>query len=68
MHVGTALSTMHQAEPPALPRTPHGNHVAELATGTSDVEAPPVDGRIQTRSHPDVGPKVESKCRPTWLM
>ena len=44
-----------------LPRTSHANHVAELVTGMSHTEAPPVDRRIQTRSHPDMGPKVESK-------
>ena len=67
MHVGIALSPMHLAGPPALPRTPHADHVAELATGTSDAKAPPVDRRIQTRSHPDMGPKVEYKSRPTLL-
>ena len=46
MHVGIALSPMHLVEPPALPKTPHGDHVAELVTGTSDAEAPPVDRRI----------------------
>ena len=68
MHVGIALSPMHLAEPPALPRTPHANHVAELVTGTSDAEAPPVNRRIQTRSYPDIDPKVENKSRPTLLM
>ena len=68
MPAGIALSSMHLAEPPALPRTPHANHVAELVTEISDAKAPPVDRRIQTRSHPVVGPKVENKRRPTLLM
>ena len=68
MHVGIALSPMCLAEPPALPRTPHADHVAELAATTSDAKAPLVDRRIQTRSHPDVDPKVENKSRPTLLM
>ena len=46
MHVGIALSLMHLAEPPALPRAPYADHVAELITGTSDTEAPPEDRRI----------------------
>ena len=29
MHVGIALSPIHLAQPPALPWTPHANHVAE---------------------------------------
>ena len=68
MHVGIALSHMHLAEPSFLPRTPHADHVAELATGTSDVKAHPVDRRIQTKSHPDVDPKMEYKSRSTLLM
>ena len=68
MHVGIALSPMHLAEPPTLPRTPHADHVAELVTGTPDAKAPPVDRRIQTRSHPDRVPKVENKSRPTVLI
>ena len=68
MHVRIALSPMHLAEPPALPVTPHANHVAELVTGTPDAKTPPVDRRIKTRSHPDVGPKVENKSRPTLLI
>ena len=66
MHVGTALSPMHLAEPPVLPGTPHADHVAELVTGTA--KAPPIDQRIQTRSYPDVGPKVGNKSRPILLM
>ena len=68
MHAGTAPSPMHLTEPPALPRTPHANHVAQLVTWMSDDEATPVDRRIQTRSYPDVDPKVENKSRPTLLM
>ena len=58
---------MHLAEPPALPRTSHANHMAELVTEMSDVEEPLVNRRIQTRSHPDVVQKVESKSGPTLL-
>ena len=68
MHVGIALSPMHLVEPPALSRTPHANHVAELVTGMPDAKAPPVDRRIQTRSLENMGPKVESKSRPTLLI
>ena len=59
MHVGIALSPMHLAEPSALPRTLHANHVAELVTGTSDAKAPTVDRRIETGRHPYIDPKVE---------
>ena len=31
-------------------------------------KTPPVDRRIQTRSHPDMGPKGGNKSRPTLLM
>ena len=68
MHVGIALSPMHLTEPPAMPRTPHTNHVAELATGTSDAKALLVNRMIQSRSHPDMGTRVENKSRPTLLM
>ena len=61
MHVGIALSPMHLAEPPALARTPHTDHMRELVTGTSDTEAPPVDRRIQARSHPNVGQRWKQK-------
>ena len=52
------------AEPPALPRSLHADHVAELVTGTSDAKAPPVDRRIQTRSNIDMGSRVETKADP----
>ena len=68
MYVGMAQNPISLAEPPALPRTPHDDHVAELVTGMTDAEAPPVDRRIQTRSHPDVDPRAENKSRPTLLM
>ena len=68
MPVGTAQNPMHWAEPPALPRTPHANHVVKLVIGMPDAEASPVDRRIQTRCHPDVDPMVENKSRPTVLM
>ena len=68
MHVGNAQSPMQLGEPPALPRTPHAIHVAELVTGMPDAEAPPVDRRIQRRNHPDMGPKVESISRSTLLI
>ena len=68
MHVGIAQNSMHLAEPPALQRTPHAGLVAKLVTGIPDAIAPPVDRRIQTRSHPDVDPMVENKNRPTVLM
>ena len=68
MNVEIALSPMHLTEPPALPRTPHADHVAELVTGMSDAEVPPVNRRIQRRSHPDVDSKVENKSIPTLLM
>ena len=54
----------HLAEPPALQRTPHADHVEELVTGTSDAKAPPVNRRIQTRSQLDVDPKVETIADP----
>ena len=68
MHVGIAQNPMHLTEPLALPKTPHANHVAKLVIGMPDAEGPPVDRRIQTRSHPDVDPMVENKSRPTILM
>ena len=57
MHAATALIPMHLAEAPALPWTPHANHVAELVTGTSDAKAPPVDWMIQTKKPPRCGPE-----------
>ena len=68
MHVGIVLSPMHLAEPLSLPRTPHDNHVAELATGISDAKVPLLERRIKTGGHPDMGPKVENKGRPTLLI
>ena len=68
MHVGIAVSPMHLAEPPVLPRIPHTDHVTQLGTGISDAKAPPVDRRIQARVQPDVDPKVENKSRCTLLM
>ena len=56
MHVGIAQNSMHLAEPPALPRTPHANHVAKLVIEMRDAEAPPVDRRIQTKKPPRCGP------------
>ena len=68
MHAGIAQNPMHLTEPPALQRNPPANHVAEFVTGTSDSKAPPVDRKIQARSHPDMIPKVEKKSIPTLLM
>ena len=68
MHAGIAQNSMHLAEPPALPRTPHADHMAKLVTGMPDDEVPPIDRKIQTRSHPDMDPKVENTSRPTLLM
>ena len=58
MHAGIAQNPMHLAEIPALPRTPHADHVAELVTGMPDAKVPPIDRKIQTRSQPDMHPKV----------
>ena len=52
MHVRMPLSHMHLVEPPALPRTPHAYHVAELVTG------------IQIRSQPNMGLKWKTKADP----
>ena len=68
MHEGIAENFMYLEEPPALPRTPHANYVAKLVTGTADAKVPPIDRKIQTRSHPDVDPRVENKSRLTLLM
>ena len=68
MHVVIALNPMHLADLPALPRTLHANLVAKLVTGMPDAKAPPVDRRIQTRSHPDMDPRVEKKSKPIVLM
>ena len=61
MHAGIAQDPMHLVEPFALPRTPHANHMVKLVIGMPDARAPPVDRRIQTRSHPDVDTMVEKK-------
>ena len=68
MHVGTAQNSTYLAEPHALSRTPHTDHVAKLVTGMPDAEVPPVDRKTQTGSHPDVDLKLENKSRPTLLM
>ena len=68
MHGGIAQNPVHLAELPALPRTPHANHVAKLVIGMPDAKTSPIGKRIQTRSHPDVDPMVKNKSRPTVLM
>ena len=68
MHVGIEQNPLHLAEPSVLPRTPCANLVAKLVTGMPDSKAPPVDRRIQTRSHPDMDTMVEDKNRPILLM
>ena len=68
MHVVIAQNPIHLAEPPALPRTQHAGLVAKLGIGIPGAKAPPVDRRIQTRSHADMDTMVENKSRPTLLM
>ena len=64
MHVGIALGPMHLAEPPALPRTPHANHVAELITGMSDADSPLVDRKIQSEATLTLAQRCKTKVDP----
>ena len=52
MHVGTATKFHAPGRAPALPRTPHADHVAKLVTGMPDAKVPQIDRKIQDLMSP----------------